>query len=569
MTSIFSSLQLGVKSFEANKLAIDITGHNIANVNTPGYSKQEVVLSASQPMQTFAGLVGNGVEINSIKQIRNEFLEKDIQQQLTKYGYSLSEKSAFEQVESVLNNDSDTSLSIYITNFFNNFEDLSLSPENDPTRESLLYSAKDLAERIKGIRSELNDQRTTMNLAVKDSIDEINTRLKEIADLNLKIIEAKPTGNANDYIDQRTSLLQELSQKVDVSYFIESNGSMTIMLGGGISLLTRGSYNSLEGVQNADNNGFYDVYVNEPGIKENVTDKINSGELGASLDVRDNKLPGYIDDIDQFAKTMITEINKVHSDGFGLTNFTVLSGTYSVQDPDIALNDPSNYQDGRLLIEPQAGSFNVTVVDPSGNKVITTIDVDPSESLNDLIAKVNAISNISATLDVNNSIEITSDTGYEFALSKDSSNVLASLGLNTFFDGSDGSNISINEVITNDISKIAASTTGVAGDGDNALELASMRNTKLFQNSTSTFTDYYSVLVSTAGSDSSVAKTGLKASESSLEVARNMRDSVSGVSTDEELSNLLMYQRSYDASAKFISVINEMIDVLINQIGLG
>jgi len=565
LSNIFSSLSLALKSFQANKIAIDTIGHNIANVNTPGYSRQRVELSTSVPERTVGSLVGRGVQVEAISQIRSEFYEKDIQEKLKRYGFSSAELSAFQQIETVINNDPTTGLSLYVTKFFNYFEDLAISPENYPTRQSVYYAAQDLVNNIKEIRGSLDKQRGNLDIAIEEKIVGINTRLGEIADLNKKIIEAEVSANANDFRDQRTNLLQELSQEIDVSYFIEENGSMTIMKGG-VSLVTRGHYNTLEGVPNTDNNGYLDVYVNLPGgMQENITDKIKYGELGAYLDVRDNHIINFIDDIDKLASIIIKEVNKVHSSGVGLNNFTVLTGTYSVYDADIALNDSQNIKERYLPFSPQDGSFKVTVIDSSGEKTVTTIDVLATESLSDLVSKIGAIDNVTASINTNNQVEISSDSGYEFALSEDSSYVLAALGLNTFFDGYSGKDISVNSVIAGDVSMIAASSTGAPGDGDNALKLAGLRDEKLMDGNT-TFNEFYSLLVSTIGNNTSVTETGLKAAETSLEAIRNLRDSVSGVSIDEELANMMRFQRSYEASAKFLSTINSMIDVLVNRL---
>ena len=568
MTSnIFSSLYLGLNSFFANKVAMDIVGHNIANVNTPGYSRQRAVMTPVTPMRTAIGLLGRGVEVNTVTQIRNEFYEKDIQEQLKKYGFYSAEKSSFEQIETIISNDNDSGLSASITNMFNFFEDLSTNPEDYPTRQSVYYAALDLTNTIKEMRGNLDRQRTNMDLAVKDSIEDINLKLDQIASLNEDIIREKPNGNTNDFVDQRTNLLQELSQKIDVNYFLEENGSMTVMKGG-ITLVSRNHFNSIEGKVETSNNGYVDVYVNLSGKQENITDNIKYGELGAYIDVRDNKIVNYIDEIDELTKSIITEVNKVHSSGIGLTNFTIMTGTYSVYDPDIALDDAQNVVEGHLMFAPQNGSFKLTVTDLNGNKVISEIDVNPSESLNQLAAKIDAVDNISASIDANNHLVITSDAGYEFNLSDDSSYALAALGLNTFFDGYTGKDVSVNDVIANDPSKIAASITGVAGDGDNAIALAGLRDEKLLAGDT-TFTEYYSLIVSKVGSHSRSMITSLSASETSLTATQNLRDSISGVTIDEELANMMKFQRTYEASARFISTIDNMINTLINELYAG
>ncbi|MBU1627488.1 flagellar hook-associated protein FlgK [bacterium] len=567
MSNIFSSLFIGTNSLLANKIALDVVGHNLANVNTPGYSRQKVQFTSSIPENTSAGYMGRGVQVDSIIQERNEFFEKDIQKQLSRYGFNLAEKSSFDQLETVINNDQTTGLSTYLTKLFDNFEQLSTSPGNYPMRQSVLYAAQDLTTHIKEIRSNLGKQRADLDLSIKSSIDEINLKLQNIADLNNSIVEGKISGNPNDFIDQRTNLLQELSQKINVTYFTEENGSLTLMIGG-LSLVEGNKCNSLVTVPDANNNGYVGIQVKLHGMQEDITDKIKYGELGANLDVRDNKIVNYIADIDKLAKNIIIETNKVHSNGIGLNNFSALTGTYSVFNPDIALNDLQNIGEGYLLFSPQAGNFKVSVTDTSGNKIVSTIDVDPDESLTELAAKIDGIDNITATVNANNQLEIKADSGYGFTVSEDTSYVLAALGLNTFFEGNNGKDIRVNSIIENDTDYITASKTGTSGDGDNALDLAGLRDSKLVDGKSS-FVEFYSLIVSKVGNGASLSETSLKATETSLETVCNLRDSVSGVSTDEELANMMQYQRSYEASARFISTINSMIDVLINGLFLG
>ena len=305
--------------------------------------------------------------------------------------------------------------------------------------------------------------------------------------------------------------------------------------------------------------------------------RLTGGSLAGLLTFKDHYAGKYREKLDATTKSLIWEVNRVHSQGAGLDKFTYAAGTSQVANPDAALNSPSS---GLLFGDKlQEGNFTLHVFDKSAGSVTSSAlnfpgNFDPdTHTLRDVMNAVNAIDNINATIS-NNKLVIDAAPGYEFAFGNDTTGLLAALGINTFFQGHDSGSFAINEFLGNNISYINAGHVNGAGEinpGDNktALDIAGLQHkrvsiTTFFEGSTEqTIQDYYNSLVGNVGTDANMARFSRDYNDSLAKDLNRRQEEISGVNMDEEMSNLIKFQHSYQAAAKLITTADRMLQTLI------
>jgi flagellar hook-associated protein 1 FlgK len=266
-----------------------------------------------------------------------------------------------------------------------------------------------------------------------------------------------------------------------------------------------------------------------------------------------------------FAGTLANEFNKVYASGQGLTGYDSVTSERGVDDPTKPLDAAG------LAFTPVNGSFQIQVYDAktgltqTSNIRVDLNGLDGDSTLQDVAAQLNQVSGVAASIDSQGQLTIQS-TGpdQQIAFGQDSSGFLAAIGVNTFFSGSNAFDLGVSQSVASDPSKLAASQGGVGQDTDNAVQLAGFLNTPLASQNGDSLSDLHSNLVNETAQSAAVATanaTGASTLQASLE---SQNTAVSGVSIDEETINLLTYQRTYQASAKFISVINDLLNTLVN-----
>jgi len=396
-----------------------------------------------------------------------------------------------------------------------------------------------------------------MNLdgAVSAEVAEINGMLDGIAGLNRSIGKVE-NGNtpANDLRDQRDLLIKQLSEKLDVQLIDTNDNSTTLTLSGGTPLVVGTTVFRLSTTANLDNRGFKDILVdNGMGSTTNVTTEIQGGEMRGLLDMRDVETLDLIDKLDRLAAGLMEQVNGVHLQGLGL--------------------DGSS---GNLFFETLTPTVTISSQN-QGTGTVTALNASPSTVIVDKFQ-------IQFTSDLNfNVFNLTTNQTVATGLAVGGTfNIANGLSITTggvpFASGSDTVNISISEdaamnmtlssTVLNDTNKIAAGLSGI-GDGQNALNISNLQNSLVFSaggftpgTGTSTFDDFYNSLVSGLGAGSRSSQSILKQQEGVMLQLNTQRESISGVSLDEEMINLIKFQQAYAASARMITVIEEMFDVL-------
>jgi flagellar hook-associated protein 1 FlgK len=296
-------------------VAIQTTSHNISNVDTPGYSEQQAVLQEAMPTPTSIGLMGDGVSVVQIKRYADENLQKaissknaDVQQQQV-YEQNLT------QIQSIFNEDN-SQISTNMTTFFNDWSTLSTDPTSTADKETVAADGKTLCTTFNSMYNDLVNLQASLNGSVNDQIDDVNTATSKIASLNQLIVAgAQGTSEANDYLDERDQLLQQLSGYMNISYFTDSSGMVNVLTQNGTTLVQGVTAYQLT-KQPDPTTGLTDVGWDGPaGSTEDITNQITGGSLGAYLTNRDTTIPGYLSNLNGLAQSIMQNVNYFHEQG--------------------------------------------------------------------------------------------------------------------------------------------------------------------------------------------------------------------------------------------------------------
>ena len=454
MSGISLVLNIAKDALLTQQYAMDIASHNIANVSTEGYSRQIATLETSEPAP-YAGLMfGRGVTLSDIESVTNDFLEKRLQASISDLSMMTEKETYMNIIETIFSESSDSSISNQLDEFWNALDDLNNNPSGIAERNILTEYGSILAQSFQETNGDLLKLQSDLNTSIDAGVDNVNQILSQIADLNRQILLVKTTGTPNDLIDKRTTLVKQLSEYIDVNSYEYDDGSLTVTTSKGFVLVNR---------QDSYNLAFDRTDILWDNNSTPITEDITGGKLGAWLDLRDETMPTYMSNMDELAKSIIWEVNSIHSQGVGLTGFTSLTSSYNATDRYEAMGNAASGLDFYDKITD--GSFKLWLYDSTGAVVGEgTIPVDAdTTTLTDLSSAISGL-NIngedafdSSIQDGALSLEIdqTTHPGYTFAFSDDSSNILAALGLNTFFTDSNARNMGVNENILSDVNNVA------------------------------------------------------------------------------------------------------------------
>ena len=568
MSGLGSIFNIAGSALSAYQYGIEVTSNNIANVDTPGYSRQTAVLQAANPEKSGNLILGTGVEIDEVTSASDRFIEGRLQEQSTSLAYYQEQNSYVENIEQIFSTDSDADVSSLLSTFWNSWQDVSNNPSGTSERIILADNSALLAEEFNRLDSELGNLVADLDNALGAGVEEVNTLAREVADINLQILEAEAGGDtAHTLRDLRNTKMEELSEYIDTTSFELDDGTLTVMVANGVDLVRGNS--SFEVTMEGD-----ELLISESGGPQwNITDGVESGKIGGWIDMRDDVVAGYQADLDALARALVWQVNSQHSQGAGIEKFDSVTGTYAATDTASTLATSGlTYQD-----KINAGDFKLWVYDAGGVASEFNIAIDPaSDSLDALAAGISAVTGITADVTQENTLEINADSGYTFRFSDDTSNVLAALGINTFFAGDSAGDISVNETIRSDASFIAAGLMDengalAAGENTNATAIADLQITSTHIGSAdgnvgvldTTVENYYHTLLGSMGTTAAGITMNMETSEGMVRQLTDMRDSVSGVSLDEEMVNLIAYQSAYAAAAKLITTADEMLDTLL------
>jgi flagellar hook-associated protein 1 FlgK len=582
MVTLFGLLETGSRALFAQQTGLAVTGNNISNVNTPGYSRQRVNLVTTPDLRLEPAPIGTGVRVQSIERLRSAFLDAQIRQETSRLGYYTQQGDILSQLEvlfndpitlsaSSLDDTAEAGLNSTLTEFFDALQEVSLEPESTSVRTALEQQAQVLVSTFNLIAVQLQDLREEVNTRVQNTVDEINGLLKSIYDVNQQIgrLEVGQGDQANNLRDQRDLLITQLSSYIPLDVTELDSGAVNVKICG-INAVQPSSVTYLEatGDPNDPTSVANVVFADTGGqILDNL---IVSGELGGLLNARDKIIPFYSAQLDTLAHSLIYEVNRIHSGAAGLKGFEQITGTSAVRDPASALASAG------LDFPVQAGTFTLVVRDADGEVSGSyDITVDPTaDSLTTLAAAIDAADgtvgggDLTATVTGDYRLRITAGTGLRFTFQGDSSGALAALGVNTFFIGTDAGSIAVNSVISNDVNYIAASSDGTEGNNEAILLMAQLRNAQTMLGGKADFHEFYQGMIAQLGTEGRAAAQLESNTSLLVDSLETRQEELAGVSIDEETVNLLKYQRAFAAAARFITSVDQLTQTVVEGMGI-
>lgn len=466
----FFGLQIGREALQAQQRALEVTGHNIANANTEGYSRQQAIFATPEPyaMPSYnkplvAGQVGTGVYIQEIRRMRDDFIDGQMRKENTATSEWGARGDVVGKLELIINEPSDSGLRTVLDQFWQSLQDLSKNPEDGSVRSLVRQRGIAVTEAFNHIDSQLADVKADLNSSIKIKADEINNIASQIASLNDQIVKVEVSGDhANDLRDKRDLLLDNLSKLVNIHVTepVDQYGAITVAIGGR-PLVMNNIVNKIQANPVAG-----DYFLQWSDNSTNVT--LTGGLIKGMIDGRDVSIASYKTQFDKIALELVNEFNTRHSAGYGLDGL-------------------------------------------NGNK---------------------------------------------------------------FFTGTDAKTIAMDPVITSSgpppgYNHIAAASlaANVPGDGSNAINLAEIKNFSIAGLS-GTIDDYYRGMAGQLGVESQAAKRMVENQGLLISELGNRKQSISGVSLDEEMTNMVKFQHAYSAAARVVTTMDEMLDTIVNKLGL-
>ena len=550
MSGIIST---GLSGLLASQSALGTISNNIANVNTDGYSRQRVELSANLPQFTGAGYIGQGVNVATVSRVYDQFINNQLTASTSAFGEANTLSTLASQVDNITSNEA-TGLSSGLKSFFSAANGVANNPTSLPARQVMLTEASSLSQQFNRLSSQFDAMRNQTNGEMQSTVDDINALAKNIAELNGKIAvvatNSLDSQKPNDLLDQRDALINKLAQKVSVSAIHQQNGSIDLVIGKGQALVLGTSTAKLSLVGSANDPSHKDVLLDG----HNVGKDINGGELSGAIKFRDQVLDPAQQQLGLVAAGVTVQFNALHTTGFDLngnagTNMFSL-GTPALNVPVIA--NPAN-------VGSIAASYN-----PSTLGQLTPSDYNLSYDGSTF--SLTRLSDNTVTTFAGPPPTTIAGPGFSIATG-------ATVAANDSFLIRPTYNAAQNmTTLISDPTKIAAAgTTGgpgspISGDNTVALGLASLENNPVLLGGKSTFSNAYGQLVSQVGTLTSSAKVSSSAQQALLNQANQSRESLAGVNLDEEAANMLKYQQSYQAAAKVVSIASSLFDTLIGAI---
>ena len=519
MASTFFGLTIAYSGLQASMTSINVTAHNLSNVNTDGYTKETAVKEAASSLRTYAsyGTLGAGVEVNEISQTRDSYYDEKYRNNQTYYGEYEAKDNYMSQIESFLNEFILDGYTEEYNDFFKNVNQVILTPEDNSTKNSLIQSALSMADYFNYLSSNLKDIQDDANNEVKDAVEQINSLSQSIYQLNKQINQIEACyGNANDLRDSRNALVDELAKIVNITTNEEDLGNnltnYTITVNGS-TLVNSYGYHELQVSSrkdvrnNSDVAGLYDVYW-DTGQEFNIYSSSLGGQIKGLIDIRDG------------CNGQVEAVNKNSNGDYVYTDDGYLTTSYVDYD--------GNNTDYKGIPYYQAQL----------NKFMTIF----AEAVNDILK-----------------------TGYS------SDGETSGLALFVIKDNQvafSASNVTVNSELINDPSKLStkSSISTGAANADIMEKLSVLESSQIYNGGTGTY--FLESIISDESIDTNKAYNFLLNYTNLKTTIQNQRLSVMGVDFDEEAMDLVTYRQSYNLSSKMMSVLNEIYDKLINQTGV-
>lgn len=622
MANSFAAIEIGKRSLMAHSTQINTAGHNITNADTEGYSRQRVQIKTFDPLyrpdltrEERPGQVGQGSSVESINRLRDELLDQRIVAQSNQETYWTTREKYYTMIEQVYNEPDEISVRTNMDKYWQSWQELSVYPESQAARQAVVTRGETLAESIQQRYKALSGIGTLINGDIDATVKQINTITKQIADINGEIVKVKAMGdNPNDLLDRRDLLVEKLSGLANITTDIRDDDEFMVHLEGNI--LVQGHIaRNFEVEPMTDNNGYSRVIWSD--TKNTV--QVSGGTLGALIELRDVDIREQVQSLNTVTMNFSDLVNDVHRAGIGMNNVTGLD--FFVQHPFVTSVNGNYDRDGDGVddhsylfrftgtnsLNPQEKLGLEGEMKLSGKNGTITVPYHATDTIEEVVARINdSDGEVKAYLDRNNHLVLKATTAKEmenpdFVIRHVEDNGMFLTGYAGILNGSgaenaydyaqaDASNalrgefsvspvlnpagyVAVNEAIKGDVLSVAAAYPNnqgksMIGDARAAVEIASIRNTSVMIGKDRTFDDYFANSVTNVGLKGEQAEMNMLSQNAIMDDLRNLRDSISGVNIDEELAEIIKFQHGYNAAAKFVSVIDQMLDTVINRLGV-
>jgi flagellar hook-associated protein 1 FlgK len=577
VSSPFYGLDIGVSALRAAQQLLDTAAHNVANANTPGYSRQRVSLVESPPYTFPAfnrsglpGQIGSGVTVTAITRVRDNFLDLQVQAQTALQGEWDTRQQQLAKVEAVFPEPSDTGLGSTLSKFWNAWQDVASDPTSTAARTALTEQASSLAMEMNRDSTQLKMIASGIDSQVGQQIQTVNDLATQIAALNSQIQRVTITGDhANDLMDQREQLLEQLSSIVPAHVMTQQDGSISVLVGG--TDLVSGVFARKMVAQTDQATGQTNPVWADGGAVD-----LPSGQMKALIDVRDTDLAGYLGQLDSLAKGLADATNTLHERGIdangaaGQAIFTYHAGNEAGT---LAVN-PTIAADPRLVA---AAASAGTPGDSSVAGLIADLRNARSYSAGvagtDVVGGMDLTTNTTARLMVVSASTATAQT-YTFSANGSSLTLTGADGTTQTVDVAD---MAANGTQVLNFDQLGVKLTvnaGAAGKAgaDLATDLAMTGHNTLVATSlftpSQTASEYFASFVGKIGSASAQSSEMSKNQQLVVDQLTARVQEVSGVSLDEEATDMIRFQHAYQAAARVITTMDEILDTLINKVGL-
>ena len=539
MASIYD---VGSSALTSMQRAIATTGHNIANVNTEGYSRQEVLFGTRKPEKVGQVEIGTGVEVSNIRRSHDSFLIKDVQARSGSNGYFQLYAETAQNVDSLLA-DPSTGIAPAMNQFFAAMEAVAANPSSSPERQVLLSQAEMLTQRFNYVDTRLSEFAGELNTRMANVTGDINTLASDIAQLNASIVSLNTSrGTPNDLLDQRDQAITDLSKLIGVQTTKQDDGAINVSIGKGQRLVIGNSAEQLRMVLPAAGDGPSQLFLSVPsGAESEVTAKLTGGELGGILDAGAKVINKARREVGLLALGITETFNRQHSQGSDLNGdqgeafFTNLEAavTGSRDNSGLVAVTTTITQEQNLTGDGYSIRY-----EEAGIR-LTNLSSGDSQFVEAGVLELPGLS-------INIPEQMNGAVGDIF-----------------FIEPSLGAASSMSLALT-DPSKIAAANLGSAvGDNRNMLSLIELRDAKTLKAGTQSYTSLYGSTLSGIAVETRSAISNAETEQTLLRSAEDRLEGLRGVNLDEEATNLIRYQQAYQAAAQVISVANDIFDTLL------
>ena len=402
------SLLIGLSALRSSQTGLDVISQNITNAGTPGYHRQSVHFESLNEDSFRGRRIGSGVSVNDIERIRYQIIEGFLTETISEVGNVQQRLSVESQLE-VLFLPGEGTLQSALDTLFNDIAGLGSAPGDNTSRNQVIQSGEQLANRFQGLAEQLQGFKSSLSTQIEDEINALNGEIEELSRLNQEIVVATSTGGPpNGLLDIRDELINQIAERVNVTKQDLPDGSVSLTFGN-YSISTTITEIEFSLTETTDGQ----ASVTFSGGQRQL--QLSSGRLASLVESHNEVVPHYVEKLNELAATLIRNFDQEHATGVGSAGaFSRLVGNRAVDFPSLPLAQAG------LAFPVESGNLHFSITDPSGNRRNEFISIDAStDSLEDLAAQIDSLENLNASIDPQtNQIQIVASSGYQFDFSR-------------------------------------------------------------------------------------------------------------------------------------------------------